>query len=400
MRIAAPNAYLRKRRSPPQRLPRHSTMSRMILPLSSLTAKACTLLTTRGTLLTPRRGFKLWWAAGSRRTLMTGCSRRSYRAAPTRPTARAAASGSTAASGEPTWELREALEDAGWIPQLERRKLRTGPTVRLDFPELIESFFAKDDAELAKVIEKGGCTVRSYTRMNPKYAQRFYSAWQELQTTHVPIIVYHSTLPVNFPSIYRMGLVVGGASGEALAYGSAYGRGVFTARTASAVAFDSSIIACAGLVPMGKVPKGGARMGSVYCTGDFVIFSDPTHVYPMWLVQTDGTTPEGGVTLCPGAPPFLERQIFYTNACSGFGKHYFISPHAVIIGVHPAASTVIDKIYGSSAADCLTEDEAKEAARALRSLVVSGAAGGNSFSKAALKAQPRRVKELLARLRR
>ena len=310
---------------------------------------------------------------------------------------------------EPTWELREALEDAGWIPQLDaydakglqpRRKRIVTPKVRLNFPELIESFFAKDDAALAKVIEKGGCTVRSYTRMNSKYAQRFYSTWQELQQTHVPIIVYHSTRPVNFPSIYRMGLVVGGASGEALAYGSAYGRGVFTARTASAVAFDSSLVACAGLVPIGKVPKGGARMGSVYCTGDFVIFSDPAHVYPMWLVQTEGTTPEGAVMLCPGAPPFLERQIFYTNACCGFGKHYFLSPQAAIIGVDPAASTVIDKVYGSSAADCLTENEAKEAARALRSLVVSGAAGGNSFSKAALKAQPRRVKELLARLRR
>ena len=323
---------------------------------------------------------------------------------------------------EPTWELREALEDAGWIPQLDaydakglqpRRKLRTGPPkVLLNFPELIESFFAKDDAELAKVIEKGGCTVRSYTRMNPKYAQRFYSTWQALRQTHVPVIVYHGTRPVNFPSIYRMGLVVGGTSGVAVANGTAHGRGVYTARTASTPlsygSYASSIIACAGLVPIGR----DGRVGTVFCTGDFVIFSDPAHVYPMWLVQTDGTTPEGGTTLCPGAPPFLDRESFFDSACSGFGRFPFMpnggayrgasgnfSSHSPIIGASLCPSTVIDKVYGSSASEALTEDDAKEAARALRRLVIGGSGGGgNSFSKAALKAQPRRVKELLARI--
>ena len=244
---------------------------------------------------------------------------------------------------EPTWEVKEVLEDLGfvrehrafeaqhrlrhqpavpstspkwtelsdkdtqlipddWVPHRERtergRDTLSGihPLYRMRPPsirrtELIEKLASENFLQdVSQLVSEAGYVIRHFGAVLSEYAvSRFLGHARRLSSTHRPVILFHATQLHNLATIARKGLRVPGSEGVKVVHGNAYGVGIYAAMTPAISAtycdyFPDSptirILVCVGLV--------SANDPNVAIHNQFVVFKDSELICTPWVIDMEG----------------------------------------------------------------------------------------------------------------
>lgn len=208
----------------------------------------------------------------------------------------------TASAEKPLQQDEEGRKEASLhqenTPAPTTPEMMVGKRGKAALPPPERLFGATDEAIIATIRNAAIPTYRSnpnapvvepyriyrYGSFKGAFSERIVQKWRDANGSLVPMLLFHGTKACNLTSIARNGFLVGG-QGVKVSNGSVYGVGVYTARTpftCHGYNDDSyAVIACVGLVPA----KADMR---VYACDFCIVFSDPSLIAPMWLMQVGG----------------------------------------------------------------------------------------------------------------
>jgi hypothetical protein len=203
---------------------------------------------------------------------------------------------------DPTWEARTLLEDEGFGRELDAfdatkrpQQRRSGGVGKSGPPKGLRkptNFGAQTQLE---VLYPGAIDVvsRMFTSMglslvryaactNPELENRFISALAGLGGGHCPTILFHGTRSVNICSILETSLLVpGNGNNVRVLNGSAYGVGIYTARTPQiSTGYTQGcqkMFVCLGAI--------GPKIQTARQHGDIIVFFDERLVVPLYVVE-------------------------------------------------------------------------------------------------------------------
>jgi hypothetical protein len=146
------------------------------------------------------------------------------------------------------------------------------------YPEIFWEDFQCNIADALSRCHLGATLI--YNIVNPKLRTKFTSQWL-LSHAGVPVMTFHCTRESNVSGIIENGLVIPGSlPGVTVQNGSAYGVGIYTARTPQ-ISYCSGgrfLFVCAALV-------GERFTTTTKMTGDMIILFDSAQILPCFLVE-------------------------------------------------------------------------------------------------------------------
>lgn len=200
---------------------------------------------------------------------------------------------------EPTWESRGAVEELGYVAQLDAFdferlpakcvKLNPGGNEKKNVARagLLEETLGGEDffRRVLRIFANEDMGIISYAPVgNKDLESQFLRKWSQCPAGFTPAILFHGTRAANIPSIVKRGLLVPSACNAVrVENGSAYGVGIYSAKCPSysrSYARDSdAMFVCVGLV--------GPQYQTVKEVSNIVVFFDPSLIVPLYLVKFD-----------------------------------------------------------------------------------------------------------------
>uniref|UniRef100_A0A7S4CSJ1 Chromo domain-containing protein n=1 Tax=Eutreptiella gymnastica TaxID=73025 RepID=A0A7S4CSJ1_9EUGL len=186
-------------------------------------------------------------------------------------------------------------------------------------PEIYWHNFQLRIAEAFK--QAGACVSRIQNIVDPSRSRTFMCRWMKSRQhdkAAVPVMLFHCTPNHNIPGIVKNGLVVPGTGHNVtVANGSAYGVGIYTARSplTGFCRGGNYAFVCAGLV--------GPRFLGTADHGSIVVFFDPDTVLPCFLVEIHTCTYGNK---CAGQPQYVS-QLYKPNMWPPSDRGYHHPSH-------------------------------------------------------------------------
>eukprot|EP01060_Flectonema_neradi_P032121 TRINITY_DN5047_c0_g1_i1.p1 TRINITY_DN5047_c0_g1~~TRINITY_DN5047_c0_g1_i1.p1 ORF type:complete len:460 (+),score=94.97 TRINITY_DN5047_c0_g1_i1:50-1429(+) len=213
--------------------------------------------------------------------------------------------------GDPTWETEEDLEEEGHgnyileykkeqaakrkLPQklatpgkTVRVKKQRKPKMRKDVegpPDMFSptTYWPDFKDRIEKAFEKCSLVATDiYNICTEQKGKAFNRTWKESGTTSVPVLLFHGTKTTSIENIVRVGFKIPTpSSGIKVVNGSAYGVGIYSARTPSTSTYYTNneyMFVCAGLVS-------GNFQSQIKSPGDMVVFFNEALIMPCFLVK-------------------------------------------------------------------------------------------------------------------